>query len=94
MKCSKCNKALDEYSAYEYRGAFACEEHFEDVVEARDTQRRDIINEEDNKTKVFKGLDLTDSAIGKENRKLLSRHIEIASKESAKLRDYERPEEK
>ncbi|NBT89079.1 MAG: hypothetical protein EBT51_12400, partial [Flavobacteriaceae bacterium] len=71
---------------------FACEEHFEEMAKSRDFERNQIISEEDNKTKHFKGLDLSDSAIGKENRKLLKGKLEIASKESARLYNYERGE--
>ncbi|QDP50493.1 MAG: hypothetical protein Unbinned6284contig1001_49 [Prokaryotic dsDNA virus sp.] len=89
MKCKICDLELDDYTAYEYRGAFACADHFDEVCEQRDQERQWIINEEDQKTKKLKGLDLSDSVIGKENRKLLKGSIEVASRESARLRDYE-----
>ena len=89
-KCSKCKRELDSSEAYEYRGTFSCEERFDEVSEMRDFERNQIIKEEHNKTNVFKGLDLTDSAVGKANKKLLKQRIEIASKESARLNQYER----
>ena len=64
-------------------------EHFDEVCEQRDQERRWLINEEDQKTKKFKGLDLSDSVIGKENRKLLKGSIEVASRESERLKNYE-----
>ncbi|MCG9708255.1 hypothetical protein L1D46_05505 [Pseudoalteromonas sp. Isolate3] len=88
--CQKCKAKLKANEAYEYRGAFACAEHFDEVIEMRDFERNQIAEEEHNKTKVFEGLDLTDSSIGKANRKLLKRHIEIAGKESQRLKTYER----
>ena len=88
-KCEICKKELDESEAYEYRGAIGCDEHFDEVCELRDFKRQEIINEEHNKTKHFAGLDLSDSVIGKANRNLLQKRIEIASKESARLKEYE-----
>lgn len=87
--CKKCKAKLRANEAYEYRGAFACEEHFDEVIEMRDFERNQIIKEEQNKTKAFKGLDLSDSAVGKANKKLLKPRIEIASKESQLLKNYE-----
>ena len=88
-KCSKCKKELDDHEAYEYRGAFSCEEHFDEVIESRDFQRQEIIKEESAKTDKFKGLDLGDNCIGRANREILKPQIEIASKESARLKEYE-----
>lgn len=87
--CSKCHEEIDDTEAYEYRGAVACVECFDSVIESRDFQRQEIITEESAKTDKFKGLDLSDSVIGKANRKLLKRSIEIASKESGRLKEYE-----
>lgn len=89
-KCRKCNAKLRANEVYEYRGAFACEKHFDEVIEMRDFERNQIIKEEHNKTKAFKGLDLTDSTIGKANKALLKPRIEIANKESSRLKNYER----
>lgn len=87
--CSKCHKELDSSEAYEYRGAVSCEEHFDEVCESRDFQRQEIIAEESGKTDKFKGLDLGDNVIGKANREILKGSIEIASKESGRLKEYE-----
>lgn len=87
--CQKCKVKLKANEAYEYRGVFACEDHFDEVIEMRDFERSQIIKEEHNKTKVFKGLDLTGSTIGKANKKLLKPNIEIASRESQRLKIYE-----
>ena len=87
--CSICNEEFDGSDIYEYRGAYACEEHFDVMQGQREFQRQEIIKEEDSKTKVFKGLDLGDNVIGKANRELLKGHIEVASKESGRLKDYE-----
>ena len=89
MKCSKCGIELDDNSAYEYRGALSCSDCFEDVIENRDCQRREVMQEQHNKTKCFAGLDLGNSTIGKANREILAPQIEIASKESLRLKEYE-----
>lgn len=91
-QCSKCKRILEESEIYEYRGVYACADHFDEVTKTRDIQRNEIIREESAKTDVFKGLDLGDSVIGKANREILKGQIEIASKESGRLRDYERPD--
>lgn len=89
-KCSKCGIELNGSEAYEYRGAISCDKHFDEVIEARDFQRQEIINEEYNKTRVLKGLDLDPSGpVGRANNQILSRQIEIASKESGRLKEYE-----
>lgn len=89
MRCSSCKKELDEYTAYEYRGVLSCWECHDKVTKDRDQERQEIIEEESTKTKCFKGLDLSDSTIGKANRELLKPQIEIASKESSRLKKYE-----
>jgi len=89
MKCQKCKIELDDSDAYEYRGAFSCADHFDEVIESRDFQRQEIIEEESRKTDCFRGLDLGDNPIGKANREILKSRIEIASKESGRLKDYE-----
>ena len=89
-KCRICKKSLEERDIYEYRGVFSCAEHFDEVCEQREKQRREIIEEETSKTEVFRGLDLSDSKIGKANKEILKSRIEIASKESQRIKDYER----
>jgi len=88
--CSKCHKKIDGLEAYEYRGAIACEDCFDSVIETRDFQRQEIIAEESAKIDKFKGLDLGDSVIGKANREILKSSIEVASKESGRLKEYEK----
>jgi len=87
--CSKCHKEIDGCEAYEYRGAISCDGCFDSVIETRDFQRQEIINEESAKTDKFKGLDLGNNVIGKANREILKGQIEIASKESGRLKEYE-----
>lgn len=92
-RCKHCKKDLDESEAYEYRGAISCAEHFDEVIQNRKSEREALIEEESRKTKAFEGLDLrSDSTIGRGNREILSAQIEIASKESPRLRSYERGE--
>ncbi len=91
-QCSKCGEELEAMDAYEYRGAVSCAKCFDEVIKHRDWQRNEIIAEESAKTEVFRGLDMTDSVIGKANRQLLKRKIEIAGKESERLKQYERGE--
>ena len=88
--CSQCRKGLDGSEAYEYRGAFSCDDCFDEMTHERDRQRQAIIKEESAKTDKFKGLDFSDSAIGKANQKLFKAELEIASQESPRLKAYER----
>ena len=88
--CQKCHKELDDSEAYEYRGAYACADHLDDVTASRDHERQEIIREETARMKPLKGLDLDPrSPIGRANREILAPHIEIASKESGRLKKYE-----
>lgn len=90
IKCEICKEDFPVNETYEYRGAFACHEHFDQVCEKRDYERAEIIREESHKTDRFRGLDLSDSVIGKANKEILKSAIEIASKESGRLRAYEK----
>ena len=90
--CRKCKKQINEIDSYEYRGAISCGDCFDDVCSDRDYEREQIIKEESKKTDVFRGLDLSDSVVGKANKELLAGKIEVANKESQKLKDYERGE--
>jgi len=45
FKCSKCHKELDSSETYEYRGAFSCEEHFDEVQKSRDFERQEVMEE-------------------------------------------------
>lgn len=89
--CLVCKKKFDDNEIYEYRGAFACDEHFDDMIASRDRERDAIMAAEDAKTRPLKGLDLSNSVIGKANKELLAGKIEVASKESIALKRYERP---
>jgi hypothetical protein len=88
-ECSQCQKVINKSDTYEYRGILSCIDCFDSAAKLRDFQRQEIIEEENNKTKVFKGLDLSDSTIGKANREILKPQIEIASKESGRVKEYE-----
>lgn len=89
-RCSVCHKTLDSSEAYEYRGAYSCEDHFDAVIEARDFQRKELMLAEESKLIPLSGLDLhIDNPIGRANRDLMKRHIEIASKESLQMKIYE-----
>lgn len=89
-ECSKCSKVMNGSDAYEYRGAIACSDCFEEVEKDRERQRQEIIAEESKKTEPLKGLDLDPrSSIGKATRTMMSQHIEIAGKESGRLKEYE-----
>jgi hypothetical protein len=89
--CEKCHKELTDSEAYEYRGVYACDEHFDLVCASRDRERNEIIREEDAKLKPLKGMDLDPrSPVGRANREILAPHIEIASKESGRMKRYER----
>ncbi len=90
-ECHLCKKSLEPDEAYEYRGAVACAEHFDEVSANRQVERAAIIQEERGKTEAFLGLDMSsDTAVGRANRDLLKRQVEIASKESPRLKKYER----
>lgn len=57
----------------------------------REAKRQEVIEIENHKTKPFQGLDMSsDSVLGKANRAILHREIEIAKKESPITRQYER----
>mgnify|MGYP003118584067 CR=1 FL=1 len=88
-QCMICHEELEAIDTYEYRGAYSCADHFELVQARRDIQRQEIIAEESAKTECFRGLPLDDSPIGKANREILKGRIEVAGKESGRLRDYE-----
>ena len=91
MICSHCKKPLEPNEAYEYRGAISCDEHFDLVVKNRTNERHQIMEEEDAKLKPLKGMDLDPrSPVGRANREILAPHIEIASKESGRMKRYER----
>jgi len=87
--CNICNEEFDLSKLYEYRGAIACEKCFDIAKKQTDFERQEIIEESKHKTERFRGLDLTNSKIGKANRKILKADIEIAKKESLRRKKYE-----
>lgn len=87
--CPICKNDFELGQMYEYRGALACEDCIEEMREKRDFQRAEVIEEQNFKTDRFKGLDMSDSQIGKINGEILKSDIEIAKKESQRLKDYE-----
>lgn len=73
MKCGVCKKELDDSDAYEYRGAYGCADHFDEVCAKRDRQRQAAMDEENRRTERFRGLDMSkNTAIGRANRQLLN----------------------
>lgn len=92
--CVKCGAKLEDHEAYEYRYVVACEDHIDEVIEDRDRERNEIMQEEERKLAPLKGLDISgDNVIGKANRELMARHIEVSSKESQRLHNHERGNE-
>lgn len=87
--CPICKNDFELGQMYEYRGALACEDCIEEMREKRDLQRAEVIEEQKFKTDRFKGLDFSDSKIGKANREILKSDMEIAKKESQRLKNYE-----
>lgn len=80
-QCSICKKEFEISELYEYRGSIACEEDFDKAIKNEDFKRQEAIEKSRHKTDRFKGLDLSNSAIGKANRDILKADIEIAKKE-------------
>lgn len=89
VNCPLCRREEEYGQMYEYRGALACTDCIEKVREKRDIERTEVIAEQNHKTDRFRGLDLSDSNIGKANRQILKTDIEVAKKEGKRIRDYE-----
>jgi hypothetical protein len=89
--CSVCKKRFPDDELYEYRGAFACELDFDQAIKNRDYERAEVIAELNHKSAPFEGLSFGDSVVGRANRQLLKPQIEIARKESMRVKQYERP---
>lgn len=88
--CVICGGEFSAGDTYEYRGMYSCGEHFDEMQEKRDFQRQEIIAEEKAKTDCFRGMDLDPgSPVGRANREVLSKQMDIASQESGRLKDYE-----
>lgn len=86
MKCQHCKIELTESEAYEYRGAYSCADHFDQVIASRDYERQEIIQEENARTERFKGLDMSPAtATGRANIDILK----PTKKESGRLKKYE-----
>lgn len=80
-KCSICKEEFSYSDLYEYRDMIACEKCFDKAQEQKDYERQQIIDDIKFRTDRFKGLDLSDSTIGKANKKILKSQIEIAKRE-------------
>jgi recombinational DNA repair protein (RecF pathway) len=89
VSCPLCGRQEEYGQMYEYRGALACCDCIEEAREKRDAERAEVIAELNHKTDRFRGLDLSDSTIGKANRRILQLDIEVAKKEGKRIRDYE-----
>lgn len=90
-KCGVCKKEFEASDIYEYRGAFGCSEHFEEVQEKRNFERQEIMQQENHKLTPLKGLNFGDNVIGLANRKIMKPQLEIARKESGRIKSYESP---
>lgn len=89
-KCAVCGRNNPGNKTYEYRGAYSCSCCFDQMIEARDRQRSELIEREDARSRFTNGLDVhSDSAIGKHNRKLFKRHLTALEKESYQIKEYE-----
>lgn len=90
FKCPICKEMKSPHDIYEYRGSECCPDCIDENQEKREIERQDVIAEQKHKTDRFKGLDLSDSQIGKANKQILKSDIEIAKNESDKLKQYEK----
>ena len=88
-KCYKCKQELEASDTYEYRGAYSCAEHFEEVQSSRDFERQEIMIEENHKLKPLEGLSFGDNVVGRANRMIMKPQLEIARKESGRIKAYE-----
>lgn len=89
VNCPICGKEEEYGQMYEYRCALSCGDCLEKATEKRDAERTEVIEEQKHKTDKFKGLDLSDSQIGKANKEILKQDIEVAKKEGLRIRQYE-----
>jgi len=89
-ECAYCKGVFLGLEVMEYRGKVACAscDASETLVEDRERERREIIQREDMKTKGL-NINLSNDVIGRHNRKLLAAKLEVASKESIQLKEYE-----
>lgn len=89
IECAICHNHFEYGRMYEYRGFLNCDACFDELQAKVDNRRQEVIEEQNHKTAVFKGLDMSNSTIGKSNREILERNIEIAKKPSKRVNDYE-----
>ena len=89
VNCPLCGREEEYGQMYEYRGALACVDCIDEAREKRDIERAEVIAEQNHKTDRFKGLDLSDSQIGKANKEILKADIEVAKKEGLRISQYE-----
>lgn len=90
--CVICHEEFPANETYEHRGMHSCGPHADEMREKREFQRAEIIAEENARLAPLKGLDIDPrNVIGRVNRSVLAAQIEIAGKESQRLKDYERP---
>lgn len=89
-ECAYCKGVFLGQEVMEYRGKVACIscDDGETLVEDRERERREIMLNEHKKTDGL-NINLSDDAIGRHNRKLLAAKLEVASKESIQLKEYE-----
>jgi superfamily II helicase len=87
--CPICKREFRIGSMFEYRGALSCWDCADELKKKRDFERAEVMDEQNHKTHMFKGLDFGDNMFGDANREILKVNIEIAKKESQRLKDYE-----
>jgi len=89
--CSNCKKELiNDSDIYDYRGAFSCEDCLDIVQDSRERERQEIIAEEKRRLAPLKGMDINpNTVLGKINCEILKPQIEIACKESYRMKNYE-----
>ncbi len=89
--CAECGARIPDSHASEYRGRVWCEgKHgFEEQVAKRDWERSEVMTEENHKLAPLKDLSFGDSVVGRANREILKPQLEIARKESYRMKSYE-----
>lgn len=94
--CSKCKVSYSNFDAdedhqiFEYRGVLSCGKCKDEVEASRDFERQEIMEEEKHKMKPLEGLSFGDNVVGRANMEILKGSIEIAKKESGRIKAYER----
>lgn len=54
-KCAICDEELSSSELYEYRGVYACSEHFDELCEKRDYQRQQVMETTEHSIKSQQG---------------------------------------